>query len=341
MKSDTELDVSPATLEMVAREAKVSPSTVSRILNGTAKVSAEKSQAVHDAIAKLNFRPNPIAQGLARGKTQTIGVITQAIDSPFFAEGLRGIEDRLETVGYTPLFVSGHWRQADERACFKQLMARRVDGIIDLHGCLPNAFFAAQAKRVPLVVTGRTFVAPSLHTIHFDNFEGARLATRHLLELGHEQIACITGPSNHPNAVDRLRGYQSALSEAGVAMQPELIAQGDFREAQGEMAVMQLMASRIPFTAILACNDQSANGAALQLYRKGLRIPDDISLVGFDDLRTSSFTIPPLTTVRIGIYEIGKASAMAIIDLIEGRVPQQAAPAPELVVRESTKRLRR
>jgi len=341
MKTDTELDVSTATLEMVAHEAKVSPSTVSRILNGTAKVSVEKSRAVHNAIAKLNFRPNPIAQGLARGKTQTIGVITQAIDSPFFAEGLRGIEDRLEAVGYTPLFVSGHWRQTDERACFKQLMARRVDGIIDLHGCLPNSFFIGQAKRLPLVVTGRDLSAPSLHTIHFDNYEGARLATQHLLGLGHEQIACITGPSNHPNAVDRLRGFQSALSEAGIALQPELIAQGDFREAQGEMAVMQLMASRIPFTAILACNDQSAYGAALQLYRKGLRIPDDISLVGFDDLRTSSFTIPPLTTVRIGIYEIGKASAMAIIDLIEGRVPHQAAPAPELVLRESTKRLRR
>lgn len=340
MKSDTEIDVLPATLEMVAREAGVSPSTVSRILNGTAKVSEEKSQAVHKAIAKLNFSPNPIAQGLARGKSQTIGVITQAIDSPFFAEGLRGIEDRLEIDGYTPLFISGHWRQTDERECFKQLLARRVDGIIVLHGCLPNAFFVAQSKRLPLVVTGRTLTAKSLHSIHFDNFEGARLATQHLLELGHDQIAFITGPSDHPNAVDRLRGYRSALSEAGITIHPELTAHGDFRESQGGIAVQQLLDSRIPFTSILACNDQSAYGAALQLYRKGLRIPDDISLVGFDDLHTSSFTIPPLTTVRIGIYEIGKASAMAIVDLIEGRVPNQVAPAPELIVRESTKRIR-
>jgi len=340
LKSNPVIDVLPATLEMVAREAGVSPSTVSRILNGTAKVSEEKSQAIHKAIAKLNFIPNPIAQGLARGKSQTIGVITQAIDSPFFAEGLRGIEDRLEVVGYTPLFISGHFRQNDERACFKQLLARRVDGIIVLHGCLPNAFFVAQAKRLPLVVTGRTLAAKSLHSIHFDNFEGARLATRHLLELGHEHIACITGPSDHPNAVDRLRGYRSALTEAGIAIHPELTAQGDFHEAQGGIAVQQLMDSRIPFTAILACNDQSAYGAGLQLYRKGLRIPDDISLVGFDDLQTSGFTIPPLTTVRIGIYEIGKAAAMAIVDLIEGRIPHQTAPAPELIVRESTKRIR-
>jgi LacI family transcriptional regulator len=325
---------------MVAHEAGVSPSTVSRILNGTAKVSEEKSQAVHKAIDKLNFIPNPIAQGLARGKSQTIGVITQDIDSPFFGEGLRGIEDRLEAVGYTPLFVSGHFRQNDERACFTKLLARRVDGVIVLHGCLPNAFFVTQSKRLPLVVTGRTLKAKSLHTIHFDNFEGARIATQHLLELGHEQIACITGPSNQPNSIDRLRGYQAALTEAGVAIRPELTVQGDFREAQGGMAVQQLIDSRVPFTAILACNDQSAYGAALQLYRKGLRIPDDISLVGFDDLRTSSFTIPPLTTVRIGIYNIGKAAAMAIVDLIEGRVPHQAAPAPELIVRESTKRIR-
>jgi LacI family transcriptional regulator len=340
LKSYAEIDSAPATLEMVAHEAGVSPSTVSRILNGTAKVSEEKSQAVHKAIAKLNFIPNPIAQGLARGKSQTIGVVTQAIDSPFFGEGLRGIEDRLEVVGYTPLFISGHFRQNDERECFKQLLARRVDGIIVLHGCLPNSFFVAQAKRVPLVVTGRSLSAKSLHSIHFDNFEGARLATQHLLELGHQQIACITGPSEQSNSIDRLRGYQTALTEAGIAIKPELTAQGDFREFQGGMAVQQLIDSRVPFSAILACNDQSAYGAALQLYRKGLRVPDDISLVGFDDLRSSSFTIPPLTTVRIGIYDIGKAAAMAIVDLIEGRIPHNVAPPPELIVRESTKRVR-
>jgi LacI family transcriptional regulator len=336
----SQIDIPHSTLEMVALEAGVSSSTVSRILNGTAKVSEVKRLAVEKAITKLNFHPNPVAQGLASGKSRTIGVITQAIDSPFYGEGLRGIEDELEELGYTPLFVSGHWRQADEQACFKQLMARRVDGIIVLTSCLTDEFFVARSKRLPLVITGRNLSAPSMYSIPFDNFEGARLATRHLIELGHERIAFIAGPTDHLDAVDRLRGYQSALSEAGMTIYPELLVQGDFREALGGMAVQQLLASRIPFTAILACNDQSAYGAALELYRKGLRVPDDISLVGFDDLRNSSFTIPPLTTVRHSIYDIGKSAAMAMVDLLEGRIPSQIAPFPDLVVRESTQRIR-
>jgi len=336
----SELENPPATLNMVALEAGVSPSTVSRILNGTAKVSPEKIKAVQKAIKKFNFYPNPVAQGLARGKTRTIGVITQAIDSPFYGEGLRGIEDSLEEVGYTPFFVSGHWREADERSCFKQLLARRVDGIIVMTSSLPDSMVIEQAKRLPLVITGRNLSATSLYSITFDNFEGARLATRHLLDLGHEKIAFIAGPADHPDAVERLQGYKAALSEAGVTLLQEMIVQGDFRESQGGMAVQQLLKLRLPFTAIQAANDQSAYGAALELYRKGLRVPDDISLVGFDDLRGSSFTIPPLTTVRHGIYDIGKVAAMAMVDILEGRDPHQVAPKPELVVRESTKRYR-
>lgn len=340
MKFESELDSAPSTLEMVAREAGVSPSTVSRILNGTAKVSAEKKAAVEKAIAKLNFSPNPVAQGLARGKSQTIGVITQAIDSPFYGEGLRGIEDRLEEVGYTPLFVSGHWRQADEKGCIKQLLARRVDGIIVLTSCLPDSFFVAQAKRLPMVITGRNLVAPSLYSLPFDSFEGGRIATQHLIDLGHQSIAFIAGPSDHADAVERLRGYQAALTDSGISIKPELIVQGDYRESQGGMAVQQLLLSRISFTAIFASNDQSAYGAALELYRKGLRVPDDISLVGFDDLRTSSFTIPPLTTIRHSIYDIGESAAKSIVDLVEGRTPRHVPPVPSLVVRESTRRSR-
>lgn len=325
---------------MVAREAGVSPSTVSRILNGTAQVSHAKTSAVEQAIARLNFQPNPVARGLARGRTHTIGVITQAIDSPFYGEGLRGIEDCLEKVGYTPLFVSGHWRQADEQACFKQLQARRVDGIIVLTGCLPDSFLTAAARHLPLVLTGRTLTGDSLYSINFDNYEGARLATRHLIDLGHDKIAFIAGPTDRADAAERLRGYRAALGEAGFTFDPELVVKGDYREIQGSMAVRQLIDLRVNFTSIFAANDQTAYGATLELHRKGLRVPDDISVVGFDDLRNSSYCIPPLTTIHHGIYEIGQAAAMAIIDLIEGRTPSQCALPPELIIRESSKRIR-
>ncbi len=186
------------TLEMVAREAGVSPSTVSRILNGTAVVSGLKKQAVDEAIAKLGFVPNPMARGLAGGRTLSIGVVTQAIDSPFYGAALRGIEDELDPLGYSPLFVSGHWNAAAEARCIDVLRSRRVDGIIVLTGRLTDQALEACAKSLPVVVTGRTLAAPGLFSLNFDNFEGGRLATRHLIELGHRRIAFIAGDQDHP-----------------------------------------------------------------------------------------------------------------------------------------------
>ena len=186
------------TLDMVAQRAGVSPSTVSRILNGTAVVSELKKQAVDDAIAKLGFVPNPVARGLAGGRTLSVGVVTQAIDSPFYGAALRGIEDELDPAGYSPLFVSGHWNAASESRCIDVLRSRRVDGIIVLTGRLTDQALETCAKSLPVVVTGRTLAAPGLFSLNFDNFEGGRLATRHLIELGHRRIAFIAGDQDTP-----------------------------------------------------------------------------------------------------------------------------------------------
>src|SRR6187431_3778266 len=159
-RATTALPDSPPTLEMVAKEAGVSIATVSRIINGTAKVSAERKNAVEAAIAKLNFRPNAAARGLALGKSNTIGVITQAIDSPFYGEGLRGIEDYLQQRGYTALFMSGNWDEQDEERCMAELLSRRVDGIIIFSGRLDDRQLSHHAKQVPIVVSGRSLKAP-------------------------------------------------------------------------------------------------------------------------------------------------------------------------------------
>src|SRR6188474_23978 len=145
----------PPTLAMVAREAGVSMATVSRIINGTARVSAERKVAVDAAIAKYNFRPNPAARGLAMGKSTTIGVVTQAIDSPFYGEGLRGIEHYLQQHGYAALFMSGNWNEEDEARCMSELLARRVDGVIMFSGRLSDKALAEYARKVPIVVSGR------------------------------------------------------------------------------------------------------------------------------------------------------------------------------------------
>lgn len=326
----------PVTLQMVAQAAGVSPSTVSRILNGTAAVADDKRQAVEEAIARLGFVPNPVARGLAGGRTLSVGVVTQAIDSPFYGVALRGIEDTLDKAGYSPLFVSGHWNAVEEARCIDMLRARRVDGIIVLDGRLADSALRACARALPLVVTGRKLKAANLFAMQFNNFEGARLATEHLLALGHQRIAFIAGDAGHPDALERERGYRAALEAAGRPFDPALMVPGLFHEEGGLAAIERLLEARQRFTAIFAANDQMAVGACLTLHRQGMRVPQDMSVVGFDDLLASRHTLPPLTTVHQPAYEMGQLAAQAMLQMLQGERPSVVVPAPRLVVREST-----
>lgn len=330
-----------ATLDMVAQRAGVSPSTVSRILNGTAKVSEAKQTLVRQVIEELGFRPDPTARSLAGGRTMSIGVLTQYIDSPFYGEALRGIEDVLHRAHYAPLFVSGHWNQEEERARLGLLQDRKVDGIIVLTGKLADATLIDMAKRLPMVVTGRQLVADNLFSIDFDNIEGAGLAVRHLHALGHQSVAFISGPLDHPDAEQRLAGYRAELRRRDMRVDDALVVYSDFQEAGGFRAMSQLLASRVNFSAVIAANDQMAYGARLALHRSGLRVPDDVSLVGFDDLPHSAFTLPPLTTVRQSVYEIGSSAAQAMMDLLSKKTPPEKMIAAEIIVRESTRICRR
>jgi LacI family transcriptional regulator len=193
---------------------------------------------------------------------------------------------------------------------------------------------------LPVVVTGRSLKAPGLFSLKFDNLTGARLATEHLLQLGHRRIAFIAGPGAHPDAVERLRGYRAALEAAGVAFDPALVAAGQFQEESGCVAIEQLLDGRQRFTAVFAANDQMAFGAALALHKRGLHVPDDISLVGFDDLASAVYAIPPLSTVHQPGYELGRLAASAMLQLLAGAKPAVEVPMPRFVVRESTRRVR-
>ncbi|WP_423598358.1 LacI family DNA-binding transcriptional regulator [Roseateles sp. MS654] len=327
---------SKVTLGMVAEASGVSPSTVSRILNGTAVVSQEKKDAVDRAIAELGFVPNPIARVLAGGRSQSVGVVTQAIDSPYYGVALRGIEEVLDASGFVPLFASGHWNAKEEQRCIDTLRARRVDGIIVLTGRLSDESLRKLAKDLPVVVTGRTLKANGLYALNFNDFEGARLATHHLLSLGHRQIAFIAGDPVHPDAQERLKGYRAALEAASVKYKPALVLPGLFHEESGLMAVERLIDSREPFSAIFAANDQMAFGAALALYRRGLRVPEDVSIVGFDDLAGAAHSIPPLTTIHQAGLELGRCAAQALLDLLADKTPTAQLPEPRLIIRSST-----
>jgi LacI family transcriptional regulator len=309
---------------------------VSRIINGTAKVSAERKNAVDAAIAKLKFRPNAAARGLALGKSSTIGVITQAIDSPFYGEGLRGIEDYLQQRGYAALFMSGNWNEQDEARCMSELLSRRVDGIIIFSGRLQDSELAGYAKQVPIVVSGRSLTAPGVFSLPVDDQRGAMLATRHLIELGHRRIAFIAGILDHPDAAERFKGYRRALADAGIAHDPKLVVPGDFHEEGGVEATQRLLNSRSTFTALFCVNDQTAYGACLALYRSGLSVPGDVSVVGFDDLHSSSYRVPPLTSVRQSVRVLGESSGAAMLQLLQNQRPSISLPQVELIVREST-----
>jgi LacI family transcriptional regulator len=263
--------------------------------------------------------------------------VTQAIDSPFYGVSLAAIEKGLLRANYSPLFVSGHWREGDERRCVDHLLSRRVEGIILMTSRLPDEELVSLARTVPLVVTGRFVAAERIYCLDVDSTLGARVATEYLIGQGHRRIAFISGPSDHPDALQRLSGYKAALAASRIPFTKKLIAGGDYLETGGQAAIDALLDSRVEFTAVFAANDQTAYGAMLGLHRRGLKVPQDVSVVGFDDLPTSAFMIPPLTSVHRYTEEIGEGAAEAVIDLIERRTPHARISAPTLAIRESTR----
>lgn len=330
--------LNPPTLFDVARLANVSPSTVSRIINGSANVSPERKRAVEDAISKLKFRPNFSAKSLRSGSTMTIGVLTQDFDSLYFARALKGIERGLEGSGYAPLVVPGHWSPTEEAERMRLLMARKVDAIAVLGGNLRDSELIDFARVQPIVVTGRKITGHQLQGFDFDNVRGALLATQHLIELGHTSIAYITGPRAHPDALDRTEGFFQACRQAQLPVNPALMVEGDYQEGGGEAAMLRLLNSGIPFTAVFCANDQTLWGARMALYRLGRAVPGEFSLVGFDDLPQSQYMTPPITTVHQPIFEMGLAAAQALLRALG--VALDAEPAlvePYLVLRETTR----
>ena len=330
-------DATIVTVTDVAREAGVSVSTVSRIVNGTARVADDKRLAVEAAIARMNYRPNLHARSLKMGTSMTIGMLTQDIESPFLARVIRGFEEALMGTGYAPIVVSGHWNQKEEIERVGLLMARRIDGLVVLYGKLSDQQLLEISRRQPVVATGRRLEGPNIRTLQLDHEQGGYLAASHLLSLGHRRIAHISGPSFHKDAIERHAGSLRAHQEYGVELDPEIVFQGDFLEHGGVLAMNRLLDCGKNFTAVFAANDQSAMGAHLVMHRRGIRVPEDVSLMGFDDIPATAYLTPPLTTVRQPFFEIGHYLAQSLLALLGHDIGELAVPTMELVIRESVK----
>lgn len=319
----------------VARLAGVSHQTVSRVLNGNANVRPELVERVQQAIQQMGYRRNTAARALSTGRSMNLGVVSFDIWQYGPTHVLFGIADAARQVGYATSLVSlGEIDHQSARSAIDHLLADSVDGIIVI-APVEGARAAVQVvpPQVPLVMfepgvdNGTTRVA-------IDEVLGARLATRHMLELGHKTVWHVSGPEGWLGAEARLRGWQAELSAAGRVAHEVMV--GDWSSASGYRAGQEIARNR-DVTAVFAANDQMALGVLQALQQCGLRVPDDISVVGFDDVPEASFFLPPLTTVRLDFTEVGRRCVERLLELISG-VQLAPAPAlpPQLVVRSST-----
>ena len=321
----------------VARLANVSMQTVSRVVNGKDQVSTKTKAAVLAAIDELGYRPNTIARALASRKSKSIGLISTGIAARSLSKRLLAFNEAARASGYQVSIVSID--DADHQGlldAFDALLQQNVEGVVVIAADRELLEVIQEIKvDVPLVISEGSS-APGLHHVSVDQFEGARTATRHLLDLGHREIRHIAGPRRSLDASERTRGWRAAMDEAGISAPDPII--GDWRPAGGYEAGLQLL-NDFDFTAVFCANDQMAVGLLHAFAEAGVRVPDDVSIVGFDDIPESAHLIPPLTTIRQDFDELGQRIMATLMAEIEGtELTTPASTSPELIIRESTQR---
>ncbi|KPL83436.1 LacI family transcriptional regulator [Thermanaerothrix daxensis] len=330
------------TIREVAARAGVSPTTVSHVINNTRFVSPEARERVLQAMEELGYRPNVLARSLRRGETRTLGLILPDSANPFFAEIARAIEDAAFHEGYNVILGNSENELEKERLYVDVLITKQVDGLIFVAaGDRSQSLEDLVGRGVPVVVVDRQLIALEVDTVLADNLQGGLLATRHLIRLGHRRLGCITGPSHLTPSAQRVIGYRQALVEAGLPVDEDLIVRGDFSPRSGYLATRRLFTLAHPPTAIFACNDMMAIGALRALAELGRRVPEEVAVVGFDDIELASYTTPPLTTVRQDKVALGRAAVQLLLERIaDRRLPARRQVIPTtLIERETTRRV--
>jgi LacI family transcriptional regulator len=332
----------PVTLRDVARVAGVHPGTVSRALNPETRglVNERTAQRVLDAAKELGYRPNPIARGLRTNRSHTIGVLVPDLMNPLFAAVVRGIEDGLRDGNYTPLIANTDNDAERERVAFEAMSARQVDGFIAATARRDHWLLADEVRSgAKLVLVNRRVDSNSLPAVTGDDREGVRLAVEHLAELGHEQIAHLAGSQALYTGWSRNQGFVEAMRARGLEADPGLTVFSEaFTEREGARCCGELLDRRRDFTAIVAGNDLLALGCYDALEQRDLRCPDDVSVVGYNDMPFVDRFRPALTTIRVPHYELGSTAAHLMLEqLQESDAPaRQLLLPPELVIRGST-----
>ncbi|MFK7848158.1 MAG: LacI family DNA-binding transcriptional regulator [Rhodothermales bacterium] len=315
------------TINKIAELAFVSRSVVSRVLNDRPNVSEAARTRVLDIIRKYNYHPSSTARSLATNRTYEICILVPRWQNEVLASGywsliFLGISERCIERGYTGS-LSAISVDKNNSLDINFISDHAYDGYVLMHKeVFEQVFPFIQSSKLPAVAIGHDAQYPQISSIDVDNHEGAYLATRHLIKLGHKKIAIITGDRNRQESIDRLAGYKRALTEADISESKPYIMHGSYTHSCGMESTQKLLALDAPPTAIFCASDVAAQGSLLALHEAGLSVPKDMAMVGFDDLPASGYTIPPLSTIHQPIYEKGAEAANIIIDQIEGKTKE-------------------
>ncbi len=325
------------TIREVSRLAGVSASTVSRVLNETAPVAPHTRRKVLEAVERLHYTPNAFARSLVTNRSGGVGVSVNDLGSPYYGALLQGIEAQLEESGMHMVVASGQANHRRERESVEYLLERRPDALIVHLEATPDVeLLELMRGPVPVVLVGRYLADVADHCVYLDNEAGGKLATRYLIDQGHTKIAHIAGPLSFPDARARLHGYRQALETAGFKYDETLVVEADFLEEGGYQAVWRLLNRENDFSALFCANDQMAAGALQGLREAGLSVPEQLRVMGYDDVLFARYLYPTLSTIRQPLPEMGRAAARIALDILAGRRREVNRKfEPELVVRDS------
>jgi LacI family transcriptional regulator len=331
-----------ATIYEVSKLAGVSLATVSRVINDSDTVTPKTREKVLSAITKLGYRPNSMAQSLASKRSNSIGILIPELYGPFFGSMLGSIEAELRASGKRVTITAGHSDEAKEKDCIEFLLGSSCDALI-LHVFSVSDDYLLELNRgsVPIVLVDRFIPEMAEQCISLDDEHGGYIATKSLLELGHTKIAYISGPLWKMDAMKRLAGHTRALKEFGLELDEQLVREGDFEETSGREAMDHLIQTGQDFTGVVCANDEMAAGAMVASRDQGLNIPDDISVIGYDNVHFTRYLHPKLSSIDCRIDEIGQMAARCVLKNVFGEkdLEIQNSFVPPLILRESVKKV--
>ncbi|HGS4478579.1 TPA: substrate-binding domain-containing protein [Vibrio cholerae] len=333
-----------ATMKDIARLAGVSTSTVSHVINKSRFVSDEIAERVNNAAQQLNYAPSALARSLKMNRTKTIGMLVTTSTNPFFGEVVKGVERSCYHQGYNLILCNTEGDNQRMKASINTLLQKRVDGLLLMCSTLEGERLDVfdRYPDIPIVVMDWGPILFASDKIQDNSLQGGYMAAKHLIECGHKEIGCITGPLIRHQAQMRYEGYKRALAEAGIAINPDWIVESDFECEGGYQAFEKLYErGKLP-SALFVSNDMMAMGVIQAASQRGLRVPDDLSLIGYDDVHIAKFMTPALTTIHQPKYRLGKAAVDTLLYRLENpdTTAQVVQLEPTLAVRSSVNKFK-